>query len=139
MGYSKGQKTLRSYDQCAPPPKKTKAEPLEPINEIENDNLNVVQILKSHDEVVALEKPKIDRDYFCVPCQIQTQNMSQHKRSKKHAGNVLALQTKFKVQDESITNKDYEALVAEKGWLSDSVSLVIQFKIIFILFYYLRL
>ena len=64
MGYSKGQKTLRSYDKCAPPPKKTKAEPLEPINEVENDNLNVVQILESDDEVVALEKPKIDRDYY---------------------------------------------------------------------------
>ena len=66
----------------------------------------------------------VSSEHDTVPCQIQTQNMSQHKRSKKHAGNVLALQTKFKVQDESITNKDYEALVAEKGWLSDSVSLL---------------
>jgi hypothetical protein len=65
--------------------------------------------------------------------------MSQHKRSKKHVAKVIALQTKFKVQDESIKNKDYEGFVAEKGWLSDSVSLLIQFKIIVILFYYLRL
>ena len=122
MGYSKGHKTLRSYDQCAPPTKKSKPEPLEPINEVENDNLNVVQILDNDDEVVALEQPKIYRDYFCEPCQIQIQNMRQHKRSKKHAENFIALQPKFKVHDEIITNKDYEALVAEKGWLSDSVS-----------------
>ena len=99
MGNSKGQKTLRSYDQCAPPTKKSKPETLKPFNEIENDKINVVQILDNDDEVVALEKPKIDRDYFCVPCQIQIQNMSQHKRSKKHAVNVTALEPKFKVHD----------------------------------------
>jgi hypothetical protein len=50
--------------------------------------------------------------------------MSQHKRSKKHAAKVIALQAKFKVQEESIKNKIYEGFVAEKGWLSDSVSLL---------------
>ena len=132
MGYSKGQKTLRSYDDCAPTPKKSKVdeiitttEALETINDVDNENLtDVPQIPGTDDEVVALDKPKIDRDYFCIPCQIQTQNMSQHKRSKKHGENVIALQTKFKVHDEIIKNKDYDSLVAEKGWLSDSVSLI---------------
>jgi hypothetical protein len=106
--------------------------------QIQNYVFLLKDVTKLH-EPGAVVSETVSSEHDTVPCQIQTQNMSQHKRSKKHAGNVLALQTKFKVQDESITNKDYEALVAEKGWLSDSVSLVIQFKIIFILFYYLRL
>jgi hypothetical protein len=91
-------------------------------------------ILENDDEVVALDKPKIDRDYFCIPCQIHTQNMSHNKRSKKHVVNVLALQTKFRVHDEIIKNRDFEPLVSEKGWLLDSVSTINSEKLLFLSF-----
>jgi hypothetical protein len=86
-----------------------------------------------HDEISLEDEIEIDETkstcvanrYFCYYCQIQfktPQEINQHKKTQKHQKNVQGSLTKFNVGDDIITNKDYDLLISEKGWLSDSVS-----------------
>ena len=61
---------------------------------------------------------------FCYYCQKQCKNrqdLNAHNKTQKHNKNVFGRQTKFQVGEEIITNKDYDLLTSEKGWLHDSV------------------
>ena len=66
--------------------------------------------------------------FFCIYCQKKfknSQEIYQHNTGQKHKKNIFYSQTKFKVGAEVITNKDYEILMSEKEWLTDSVGFFI--------------
>ena len=74
-----------------------------------------------------------NKKYFCSYCQKQSktpQEVNQHNKSQKHNKNVFRAQTKFKIGEEIITNKHYDLLMSEKGWLSDSVCIGFYFEYI---------
>lgn len=150
MGFQKPQKVLHNFnnkqklatkdeikihvDTCQNTDLKVEAITLDTVIHSQENSIDLIV-----DEVKS-ERPK-NQD-FCYACQLQFKTvgeMNQHKTSKKHQKNVDAHKTKFIVGDEIITNNDYELLISEKGWLSDSVRYVADsvyvFYNIFLIYY----
>ena len=159
MGFSRPQKTLQHFTSSTQPSKKIKIDPVvllkptpdqsadspRPSNEgqVEKQVSNSNSLNNSFvdlDEDIKIEKsceyvPK-KKFFFCVSKQFKTtQEIYQHNKGAKHLKNVEGTKTKFVVCDDIITNKDYELLTSEKGWLSDSVSFELNLKtLLYILF-----
>ena len=103
-------------------------QPVKPLN-FKSDESDDSIIQSSSDDDVKIDEATSTvlqtKKHFCYFCQIQfktSQEINQHKSTQKHSKNIFGAQTKFFVGDDIIRNKDYDDLISEKGWLSDSVS-----------------
>jgi hypothetical protein len=130
MGYSKPQKTLINQDNeeisTQQSVKKIKQSDTveQKINKI-NPNALETDVIDCS-SVNATSKPTHNNN-FCQHCQKQFacySSLYQHKKSVAHLNAVKGSKPQFKVGEETILTKDYDALISEKGWLCDAVSFI---------------
>ena len=168
MGFSRPQKTLQNLVGNDHPSKKRKLDapviqkppstltlqPPQSPSRSTKDQLDQQQVSNLNslnnsfvdlDDDIKIEKCSIlepTKKHFCYSCQKQfksPQEINQHNKAKSHLKNFEGTKTKFIVGSDTITNKDYEQLTSEKGWLTDSVSFVFKSKMWSVLWYIFRL
>ena len=136
MGFSRPQKTLKKHDHdneaimSQPATKKSKQH--EEIQQsitpsclpTDNQNESNTDVVEAYtDQIITLKST--NKSNFCIDCQKQFssyQGLHQHKKSDIHTKVIKGRKAKWKIGEEIILNKDYDALISEKGWLCDAVS-----------------
>jgi hypothetical protein len=78
------------------------------------------------------------KKHHCVECNKwfkHNEGLNEHKKRACHLNVIENKKTKFVVGKETITNKNYNDLLSEKGWISDAVGFKIEFNFLFLIFF----